>query len=299
MSISSFKMKKLLLKLSLVVMASCAVVVAVVLHDTLKALEESEQAYSATSVRDVLVVGSSQEGCSIVESERFKSKVLWVSQTVPASYLSRLFELERRGALGGVKTLIVYFNDQVYRLYSDNEIKFAMSIELPLSWRYCDVYGVSRMRLLGYMMQNLRFPLNIRLAERAPDERPSVVKKCKKDFVKFESDTARSAKSFVAPVHRDERIRRLSEVYARMKEVCDRHHIQMIVVDYPSYPVFEDMQPEFVKKDVETVYRNMKAMGITCHVARRYPKSFYCDYVHMTRTAADQFTRDLWEDLGL
>lgn len=291
-------MKKFTIKIFLVAFLIAVVVSGAVVRDVVKAIKESRSAYAATPQRDVLVLGSSQVGCSIVEDRRFHNKVIWRSQTVPESFLARLLELECRLALKDVKTLIVYFNSQVYRNHFDG-VRNAMYRELPLAWKYSDVYGVSRLSLICYMVQNFKFPFDIHLIERAPFTRPRVTGKSKIAFDEFETNVVNSARNFAEPKDREAQVRRLMWVYDELKNICDRHAIRFVVVDYPTYPLFEEHQPDFVKEDVATVFRHLKEAGVTCHVARRYPKEFYCDTIHMTGYSPDQYTHDLYADLGL
>ena len=107
--------------------------------------DEVNAVYKIDAATEVLFLGSSQVGCSIDEDEEqiYHLRKLWVSETITPSCLMRLKELERRGQLDGLKTVVVPFNIYSVTSMGKNVYLWAWYLELPVSWRYMDMlpYG--------------------------------------------------------------------------------------------------------------------------------------------------------------
>ena len=98
--------------------------------------DELKSAYTISPSTEVLFLGSSQTGCSIDEdeSQTYRLRKLWVSETIAPSCLMRLRELERRGQLERVKTVVVPFNVNSVTVQTRQGYLWAWYLELPVSW---------------------------------------------------------------------------------------------------------------------------------------------------------------------
>ena len=259
-----------------------------------------EKIYTLDPSTEVLFLGSSQVGCSIDEDEErvYHLRKLWVSETITPSFLMRLKELERRGQLDNLKTVVVPFNVNSVTCQNKKGYLWAWYLELPVAWRHMDLLPYGKLDLAWYMLCNQRFPFKMLLQEFPPDrkplaERPEAYRK--KIISVFKKD-ALSCSGLAGGQDMQER---LFDAYREMDEICRRHGIRFVAFKAPLLPAFERNLPEETQNRIAEYERRLHDM----HIEYVKPKieldeRHFFDSVHLTMPGAKIFTEELFRQLN-
>ena len=263
--------------------------------------EKVNSTYSIDEECDVLVMGSSDAGCSIVEGKEFHNKVAWTSMTTLPSILIRLREFERRNQLNHVKTLIVPFSVKSLSIYTDVVLSERYYSEFPMSWRYYGDYPGSVMGLVKYAATHLRFPMRFALSFESVPVRKSLVDRSVKERQEyFDKATGLSKNMILDGVlingWEDSVKTSISEIH----HICRKYNIRLVFYQAPFYDVFRKSVPiASVEKEREIV-NWMRQVGI------EYAEDFckldekdYYDWVHLTSEGAIKFTRCMYKALNI
>lgn len=259
-----------------------------------------ERIYTLNPSTEVLFLGSSQVGCSIDEdAERvYHLRKLWVSETITPSCLMRLKELERRGQLDGLKTVVVPFNVNSVTAQTKKGYLWAWYLELPVSWHYMDMLPYGKLELAWYMLCNLRFPFRMLLEEFPPDrkslaERPEAYRK--KVISIFKKD-ARSCSGLAGG---QDLLDLLFAAYREMYEICRRHGIRFVVYKAPLLPAFERSLPAETRHRIAAYEQRLHDMHITYVKPQiELDERHFFDAVHLTMPGAKLFTAELFRQLN-
>ena len=292
-------MKKFLTRLALLAVIMLLVIGVMHVIAVWKMQDELEVAYTVAPSTDVLFLGSSQVGCSIAEDPTGRTKKLWVSDTITPSCLMRLKELERRGQLNRLKTVVVPFNLHSVMAQSERGYLWAWYLELPLSWRYLDMLPYSRLEFAWYMLRNLRFPFRMIVSEFPPERdglasRPEVYRR--KMLAQFQQ----SAREVQVRGSSPDWESRLFGAYREMDEICRRHGIRFVVYKPPLLPDYERNLPQEALSRIDAYERRLRDMGI--EYVKPQPAldgRYFFDDVHLIPSGATIFTAELFRLIEL
>lgn len=258
-----------------------------------------EVVYSISDKQDVLFIGSSQVGCSIIEGEKFHNKKIYVANTFFQAFVMRLRELERRGQLANVKTLFLSFNFITLDRQTEWHWLHAYYQELPVSYRYLNDMPVPLYKLIWYIATNLRWPIPLKVMSEntgsgtAITERPEIWRV--KNMGAFRSQ------------HRpefDEIDRRnfngwkesLQNAILEAKHICERHSIRFVMVEMPVLPEYEERVKDSVKTETARWVKWIEGQGIEyIHNPSIYGEDLFLDRCHMVRRGAERFMHDLYK----
>ena len=262
--------------------------------------DEVNAVYKIDASTEVLFLGSSQVGCSIDEdAERvYRLRKLWVSETITPSCLMRLKELERRGQLDGLKTVVVPFSIYSVTSLGKNGYLWAWYLELPVSWRYMDMLPYGKLDLAWYMLCNQRFPFRMWLEEVPPErealaERPEAYRN--KMLLQFRKEAREMRACGSAPGWEE----RLFDAYREMDDICRRHGIRFVVYKAPLLPAFERNFPAETQAQIAAYEQRLCDM----HIEYVKPQigldeRHFFDSVHLTMPGAKIFTEELFRQLN-
>ena len=262
--------------------------------------DELKSAYTISPSTEVLFLGSSQTGCSIDEdeSQTYRLKKLWVSETIAPSCLMRLRELERRGQLERVKTVVVPFNVNSVTVQTRQGYLWAWYLELPVSWRYMDMLPYSKLELAWYILCNQRFPFRMLLEEFPPDRqglasRPEAYRNKMLSMFRQMAQETRACGS--APQWEE----RLFGAYREMDEICRRHGIRFVVYKAPLLQEFERNLPAETQNRIAVYEQRLRDMHIEYVKPQiELDERYFFDNVHLTMPGAKLFTADLFRLLA-
>ena len=276
-------------------------VVVVLLHAwrILSIRSEVESVYSISGRQDVLFIGSSQIGCSIIEDAKFHNKKIYVENTFFQAFVMRLRELDRRGQLINVKMLFLPFNFITLDRQTEWHWLHAYYQELPISYRYLGDMPVPMYRFVGYIASNLRWPIPLKVISEdtgsgtAITERPEIwrVKNGgafrSQHRPEFEEIDGRNFKGW-----KDN----LRNAILEAKHICERHDIRFVMVEMPVLPEFEERVKDSVKEETAKWVKWIKENGIEyIHNPSIYGEDMFLDRCHMVRRGAERFMNDLYK----
>ena len=258
--------------------------------------DEIKFAYTIAPSTEVLFLGSSQVGCSIDEDEErfYHLRKLWVSETITPSCLMRLKELERRGQLDHVKTVVVPFNVNSVTAQTRHGYLWAWYLELPVAWRYMDMLPYGKLELAWYILCNLRFPFRMLLQEFPPDrkslaERPEAYRK--KVISMFRKGAQACSGRAVGQGLQE----RLFDAYREMDAICKRHGIRFVVYKAPLLPAFERNLPVETQDRIAAYERRLRDLHIEYVKPQiELDEKYFFDNVHLTMPGAKLFTAELF-----
>ena len=259
-----------------------------------------EKIYTLDPSTEVLFLGSSQVGCSIDEDEEriYHLRKLWVSETITPSFLMRLKELERRGQLDNLKTVVVPFNVNSVTCQSKKGYLWAWYLELPVAWRHMDLLPYGKLDLAWYMLCNQRFPFKMLLQEFPPDRKPLVERPeaYRKKIISVFKNDALSCSGLAGGQDLQER---LFDAYREMDEICRRHGIRFVAFKAPLLPAFERNFPAETQAQIAAYEQRLCDM----HIEYVKPQigldeRHFFDSVHLTMPGAKIFTEELFRQLN-
>jgi len=271
--------------------------------------DDVEAIYTIDPSTEVLFLGSSQVGCSIDEDEDkvYNLRKIWASYTIVPSCLMRLRELERRGQLDHIKTVVVPFNVNSVLAQNKKEYLGAWYRELPVSWRHMDLLPYSRLELAWYILCNLRYPFMMVLAEEPPEReglasRPEAYRnKMLATFrrnarnVRAREDAPDDADPLCSPLTP----KHLFGAYQEMSDICKRHGIRFVVYKAPLLPEFERNLPEETQKKVAAYEQGLREMHVEYGTPQiELDERHFFDDVHLIKSGAKPFTADLFRLLA-
>ena len=259
-----------------------------------------EKIYTLNPSTEVLFLGSSQVGCSIDEdAERvYHLRKLWVSETITPSCLMRLKELERRGQLDGLKTVVVPFNVNSVTAQTRNGYLWAWYLELPVSWHYMDMLPYGKLELAWYMLCNLRFPFKMLLEEFPPD-RKSLAERHEAYRRKVISVFKKDAQACFGIAGGQDLLDLLFAAYREMDEICRRHGIRFVVYKAPLLPAFERNLPVETQDRIAAYEQRLHDMHIMYVKPQiELDERHFFDAVHLTMPGAKIFTEELFRQLN-
>ncbi len=258
--------------------------------------DDVESAYTISPHTEVLFIGSSQVGCAIDEDRygAYRLQKLWVSDSITPSFLMRLRELERRGQLDHLKTVVVPFNVNSVTHQADHMYLWAWYLELPVSWRSFDLLPYGMWEFVKYNLCNLRFPIRMHVCELPPEReglssRPQVYRE------KFLASIAHTARDCTARAGSEDLEKRLFDAYDEMRTICERHGIRFVIFKAPLLPAFEQNLSEDARRRIgayEQRLRDMHFEYIKPHVD--LDERHFFDDVHLIPSAAKLFTSELF-----
>ena len=259
-----------------------------------------EAIYTIDPSTEVLFLGSSQVGCSIDEDEDkvYNLRKIWASYTIVPSCLMRLRELERRGQLDHLKTVVVPFNVNSVLAQNKKEYLGAWYRELPVSWRHMDLLPYSRLELAWYILCNLRYPIMMILAEEPPEReglasRPEAYRN--KVLATFRQNARETRACGSAPEWEE----RLFGAYREMDEICKRHGIRFVVYKAPLLSEFERNLPAETQKQVAAYEQGLRDMHIEYVKPQiELDERHFFDDVHLIKSGAKLFTAALFSLLA-
>ncbi len=263
-----------------------------------------EVVYSISDKQDVLFIGSSQVGCSIIEGEKFHNKKVWVENTFFQAFVMRLRELERRGQLANVKTLFLPFNFITLDRQTEWHWLHAYYQELPVSYRYLNDLPVPMYKFIGYIASNLRWPIPLKplpLKNLKKETTPAIAISDRPEIWKVKYGGA--FRSQHRPEFReiDERNFNgwgdsLRNSILQAKEICCRHNIRFVMVEMPVLPEFEERVKSSVKEETAKWVKWIGEQGIEyIHNPSIYGEDMFLDRCHMVGRGAVRFMHDLYK----
>ena len=258
--------------------------------------DDVKAAYKIVPSTEVLFLGSSQVGCSIDEdAERvYNLSKLWVSETITPSCLMRLKELERRGQLDGLKTVVVPFNVNSVTAQTKKGYLWAWYLELPVAWRYMDMLPYGKLDLAWYMLCNLRFPFRM-LLEEVPPEREALAERPEAYRKKVISVFKKDAQACSGLAGEQNLLDLLFGAYREMDEICKRHGIRFVVYKAPLLPAFERNLPVETQNRIAAYERRLRDMHIEYVKPQiELDERHFFDAVHLTMPGAKLFTAELF-----
>lgn len=292
-------MKRFVLRLGL--LSAAIVLIVVAMHVAVVWSEQKvvDERYALDGV-DVLFVGSSELGCAIEESPRFRNRVLWHSATIAQSFLMRLKELERRGELRKVKVCIVPYGSSVMIDQSRSGYLWAWYQELPISWRYLDMLPFNLGEFAVYMARNLRLPLCIDMNEPVPVRDPLSRRpeKYRNGVLKQVIADARNRIGFFGnlPNCREG----LLDCYRQIHEICRRNGVRCILLKAPVLSVSVDNLSPSAQRELEDFTDQLRANALECvDLNLRMGTDCFFDAGHLVSSSARTFTERLYEVLHL
>lgn len=251
--------------------------------------------------QDVLFVGSSQIGCSIVEDPQFHNKVIWTSSKPIQSTLARLMEMDRRGYLEGVKICAIRLNQTTIVQQNVDTLCGAWYNEFPFSWRYPNVYGCSYWKLLGHALTHLRYPFLFGINDVRPKGRPSIAERdeaWRKNFFSVIGAEARRAET--DPLLFSDWQLMIDEALRKIQTICSKHHIRLIALDFPFLSHYVQQIPKAKTQRIARWKEHVKALGVEfVDLPESYGEDCYFDEAHMVERGSDHYTKNLYEKLGL
>ena len=262
--------------------------------------DDVEAIYTVDPSTEVLFLGSSQVGCSIDEDEDkvYHLRKIWASYTIVPSCLMRLRELERRGQLDHLKTVVAPFNVNSVSAQNKKEYLGAWYRELPVSWRHMDLLPYSRLELAWYVLCNLRYPFMMVLAEEPPEReglasRPEAYRN--KVLATFRQNARETRACGSAPEWEE----RLFGAYREMDEICKRHGIRFVVYKAPLLSEFERNLPVETQSQIAAYEQRLRDMRIEYVKPKvELDERYFFDDVHLVKPGAKLFTADLFRLLA-
>ncbi len=292
-------MKKFLSRLAIVSIAMIVIIVGMHAVAILNLQDDVDSAYTIDKSTEVLFVGSSQLGCSIADelSQKYHFQKLWVSDTITPAFLMRLRELERRGQLDGIKTVVVPFNIHSVTAQSERGYLWSWYQELPVSWRYMDIVPYSRIDFFRYIFSNLRFPFHIHVCD-TPPERAPLSKRPQHYREKAIESFVLSARNLEARGSSVDWERMLFDAYDEMSKICERHKIKFVVYKAPLLPQFEENISTVANMEIAKYEQRLADMGIRYVVVDiNLDERHFIDSVHLEMSSAKLYTEALFAQI--
>ena len=297
-------MIKFILKFCVLLGIVAATVVLLHTWQILSARSAVDVMYSISDKQDVLFIGSSQIGCSIIEGERFHNKKIWVENTFFQAFVMRLRELERRGQLAKVKILFLPFNFITLDRQTEWHWLHAYYQELPVSYRYLDDIPVPRYKFGCYIASNLRWPIPLKplpLKNVNNENVPAIAISERPEIWKVKNGGAFRNQHRPEFTELDERNLKgwkdsLRNSILEAKQICIRHNIRFVMVEMPVLPEYEERVKNSVKEETARWVKWIGENGIEyIHNPSIYGEDMFLDRCHMVGRGAARFMNDLYE----
>ena len=292
-------MKRFLSRFILLVVAMLCIIFVMHVAAVLNLRDDLERTYTINPSTEVLFIGSSQVGCSIDEDEenQYHLQKLWVSDTITPSFLMRLKELERRGQLDNLKTVVVPFNVYSVLAQSKKGYLWAWYQELPVSWRYLDMVPYNKLEFTWYILCNLRFPFLLHLHD-SPPVREGLASRPDAYREKLIANFCESARTIKVEGSSPDWERCLLDAYDEMKNICVRNGIRFVVYKAPILPIVEQHFPQDALARLSSIEDALLERGIEYIKPEiNLEEQYYFDNVHLISDGARFFTDELFSAL--
>ena len=263
-----------------------------------------DEQFALSKSQKYLFIGSSQIGCSIIESEKYSDRVLWVSTSGPQFTCMKLLELDRRRQLSSVKVCVVPFTINNVNHNSTKVLKLSLARQLPLCWRYIDLLPISFFQAIEGLVANRSLPFTV--SEQPPAGRPSVLTHTKDWILNFPDrenvrDTIFNENMYTDNLGLAKNWRGSTiNAYLRMAEVCAHRNIRFVVIAPPCPSFCRDSIPRAGWALYGKMVDELKNHGIEFIDCRRdMSDDLFCDYWHLIELGADDFTKACYRKIGL
>ena len=145
-------------KLLLGLVAIAVIVNAVILMRVLWCWRAMDEAYKLERGAKVLVVGSSQAGCSFNAKDGYK--ILWVEASPPQIVYFRLKKFLERNATNDLRLIVTDFGPQTFCLQSKERMPRFWYRELPLTYAHLREMPCAVSDFLTFACSHLQMPFN-------------------------------------------------------------------------------------------------------------------------------------------
>lgn len=248
--------------------------------------------------QDILFVGSSQIGCSIVEDLRYHNKVLWTADRPMQSVAVCVRAMEERGFLDNIKVLCIRVNRSSIVTETPEKLAAAWYRELPISWCCGASYSLPHWELLKYLIAHMAWPIKWQvLAGRATGRRPvsQQTQAWRENLIKEMKVEGADVKGLI-PNWKEETL----AAYASIQETCRRKGIRLVGVDFPYFRDWTKCIGEELRLMTNELVNDIKTMGVeVVSFPEGFSDDYFFDMVHMTEDGAELFTKVLYEKLEL
>ncbi len=294
-------MKTFFIKLASIAVIMLLIIVGMHIVKIIRSQDNLESTYSIDPQRDVLVVGSSDAGCSITEGAEFHNMVAWTSRSSISTISMRLKEFERRNQLGCVKTIIVPFSVKTLSIQADTVLSERFYSDLPMSWRYFGETPGSVFSLLRHVATHLRFPMGFTLSfEEVPVSKSLAERSDQERQEYFKKATALSKNMILEGNLIAGWENSVKSAIGEMLEICQRHDIRLVFYQAPFYEVFRRNVPKAsLDKEAELIdWIRGKGIEYASDFCSLEERDYY-DWVHLTLAGSLKFTKSLYSALNI
>lgn len=254
--------------------------------------------------QQILVLGDSHAQCSFVEDPDCHIKMLTYHSTPLNVSLMRLKELERRGGLGNVKVCVVnfWYTTAVGHITESGQLESVWRM-LPFSLRYRELIPLESFDLYCYLLKEMFVHSgNLPPVVVDPALRVESTLFCERNAQWRTGNVKRAILRHYGWKDRPEgKVVLQSDQYFKwivggLKEVCDRHGINLVFYSAPLTPEYDCMVPEWAKQCLEKRVEWLGEMGIRYYDFRTYGTSdIFADADHLSLEGARKFTRMFYD----
>ncbi len=259
------------------------------------AQDEFDKVFTLTPEQTILFVGDSHIGCSIVENEAYKNKVLWGNSESTRFTFLRLLELEKREMLNSVQLVVTELN--YHSLYvEDSRVPNKFAALLPMTWKQIKYFSLSEL-LNG--LENILLQEHIVANETVPSRKLSILTYNDTDRQKLCQQTADEHFLFDASRRAQSLMHRQKELQMIL-EVCKRNHLKFIVFSSPLSSFYSSLIPAYAKRDFQTLQDFLHKENIPYIDNREalQDDSFFIDSHHLSPVGREIFTTNLIQKIN-
>lgn len=258
-----------------------------------------DETYRLKDDDKILVIGSSQAGCSFNRKDGYR--ILWVEASPPQIVMFRLQEfIARNKRQDNLRLVVTDFGPQTFCLQSKERTPRFWYREFPLTLPHiCDM-PCSYFDFLTFIVTNLQMPFNFNQRWDGGG-RPSLADKSdewKKEMlqVDLKSHYYHYADSTIN--FGDWKERTVSP-YLAMQEICNQNNLRLVVLVSPTTRYYQESIPEVANAVFAEACKFLSDKGV-CIVDLRtlnLDDVFFCDAIHLTEAGADRVGDAFWKEV--
>lgn len=282
-------MKKFLKKLFLAGALGVGVPALIVVVRLVCAQKAVRDAFAPKPGTEAVFIGSSHTGCTWSEEPAYRNRLVWRSASPFVFSYMRLRELERAGALAGVKVCVMDCDAPAMESLTVKSLERQFLSNLPFAWRYLSLIPVSKVRLLA---QACWKPFgSYRISDRPPPDLASWATRRadeRRDHIRRHYGTQPPWGSPMLCENWEEKV---LDWVGKCQEICARNGVRLVLFASPLTAENPQRTDVRWRGKVDEMIGRFRARGVDYRDFRTAcSDDMFRDAHHLTREGARRFT---------